>query len=226
MPGPRRSGALDDVGRDVSEEHFAEVIQFPGAKASHEQLREAIRELEQQHAPRPEAAEATVTALPGTSGDAGLLQDAEDALVRSLARSPKSVAEAQEMLQRDYEELGESDRHQIIGRMLELEYLDDARLAAQLRDGRFARKQLSRNAMERELRARGIDAGTIDEVLAPIDGDDEFERALELARDRARRTRSLDYETAYRRIHGYLARRGFGGEVVSRAIREALNEGE
>ena len=110
--------------------------------------------------------------------------------------------------------------------MLELGYLDDARLAAQLRDGRFARKQLSRSAMERELRSRGIENSTIELALANIDGDDEYERALELARDRARRSRSLDYDTAYRRIHGYLARRGFGGETASRAIRAALNGDE
>lgn len=212
------------MGRVLSDEHFAEVIQFPGAKASPEKLREAIRELEQQQVPRPDERGATVTMFPGTSGDTGLLHDAEDALVRALARSPKSVAEAHELLQRDYETIGEGDRHLIVQRMLELEYLDDARLAAQLRDGRFARKQLSRSAMERELRARGIENSTIELALADIHSDDEYERALELARERARRSRSLDYDTAYRRIHGYLARRGFGGELASRAIRAALND--
>ena len=206
----------------MSDEHFAEVIQFPGTKATPDDLRAAIRELEQQRAPSAASDEASITAFPGTTDDAGLLQDAEEALVRA----PKSVVEAHQLLQRDYETLGEGDRHQIIQRMLELGYLDDARLAAQLRDGRFARKQLSRSAMERELRSRGIENSTIELALANIDGDDEYERALELARDRARRSRSLDYDTAYRRIHGYLARRGFGGETASRAIRAALNGDE
>lgn len=210
----------------MSDEHFAEVIQFPGRKATPDDIRVAIRELEQQRAPSVASDEATITAFPGTTDDARLLQDAENALVRALARSPKSVVEAHQLLQRDYETLGEGDRQRIIQRMLELGYLDDARLAAQLRDGRFARKQLSRSAMERELRARGIESSTIELAIANIDGDDEYERALELARDRARRSRSLDYDTAYRRIHGYLARRGFGGEIASRAIRAALHDDE
>ena len=167
---------------------------------------------------------ANVTALPGSSGDADLVHDAQEALVRALARSPKSEHEAHEYLRTNFEDLGESDRHLIVDRMRDLGYLDDERLAAQLRDGRFARKQLSRTAMARELRAKGISSTVIDEALDELDRDDEYERALELARSRVARSRGVDYDTAFRRIHGYLARRGFGGEFATRAIRQALDE--
>lgn len=172
-------------------------------------------------APEPRA---TVTALPGTGGDADELAEASDAIVRWLGRAPRSVRDARHYLRDTFETLGERDIEHIIDRMLELGYLDDALFAEQLRDGRFARKGLGRRAMEMEYRKLGIPDDIAAEALAAHAPDDDYELALELARDRVRRSRGLDRDTAYRRIHAYLARRGFGGETANRALRDALDE--
>lgn len=175
-----------------------------------------------QHAHPPVAEHNPVAALPGASGDAALLDAAQDALVRALARAPKSVDEARRLLERDYEELGERDVEHILDRLLDLGYLDDRQLAEQLCTGTFARKSLGRHAKANELRRRGIANAIVDEVLAEEEPDVEYERALDLARERLRRTKGVDLEPARRRIHGYLARRGYSSEVASRAIRTAL----
>lgn len=167
---------------------------------------------------------AIVTALPGTVGDLGAIEEASDALVRWLGRAPRSVRDARHFLRDGFEELGEVDIERIIDRMLELGYLDDLALAEQLRDGRFRRRNLGRTAMARELRELGIDETDIETALGEFDRDAEYEQALELARSRARRVSVGDRDTAYRRLHAYLARRGYSGELASRAVRAALDE--
>ena len=77
--------------------------------------------------------------------------------------------------------------------------------------------------MERELRKRGLDDVVIDEALGEFDRDAEYDNALEIALARAQRLRGVGYEAAKRRLYGYLARRGFSGEVVGRAVAEALD---
>ena len=165
---------------------------------------------------------ASVVPMPGVSGDAELMSEAQDALVRALARAPKSIHEARQYLGEQFEELGALELDRIIERCIALGYLDDFRLAEQLCEGAFRRKSLGRHAKANELRRRGVPNAIIDDVLADEEPDVEYARALELARERVRRARGLDYETARRRIHGYLARRGYSSEIATRAVRAAL----
>ena len=192
-----------------------------------EQLRASIRSAEQapevDDVEQPKSAPA-LAVFPGVSGDPGLLDAAQDALIRALGRAPKSEKEARDFLDEAFDDLGELETERILERCRTLGYLDDQRLAEQLRDGKFQRKALGRQAMSLELRKRGIASDAIDEVLSELDADDEYEQALELARERLRRSRGLDEQTAYRRIHGYLARRGYNTAMASRAVREALDE--
>lgn len=164
----------------------------------------------------------SIARMPGIADhDEATVEDASDQLVRALARSPKSVSEAESLLVASTELTGQ-EREQIINRMIDLGYLDDLRLAEQLVAGSLSRKGLGRGGMSRELRKRGLEDSVIQEALGEPDRDEEFDRALDLARERASRLRGLDYETAQRRLYGYLARRGFGGDIVGRAVREAL----
>ncbi|KAB1641873.1 regulatory protein RecX [Gulosibacter chungangensis] len=229
---------------------LAEVIAFPGFNTSNAtapgereshlaQLRAKMLETAAENEPNP--APSTKQGTPERSGpqfrpksdnnvarmpgiaehDEADVEEASDLLVRALARSPKSVREAEEFLA-NRTELGPREREPIVNRMIDLGYLDDASLAEQLVSGALSRKGLGRGGMSRELRKRGITDEIIQTVLGDFDGSEEFDRALELARERASRFRGLDYETAQRRLYGYLARRGFGGDIVGRAVKAAL----
>ncbi len=170
----------------------------------------------------PKTPRTNVSRMPGLAEhDEQETRAATDLLVRALGRSAKSVREAEALLT-EQTELGAREREQIINRMVDLGYLDDAALAEQLMSGTLSRKGLGRTGMSRELRKRGIDDSIIQDALGEFDRDEEFDRALELAQDRASRLRGLDYETAQRRLYGYLARRGFSGDIVGRAVKEAL----
>lgn len=100
--------------------------------------------------------------------------------------------------------------------------LDDAALAVSLVYTQHTRRGLGRAAIGQELKRRHIDAEIIDDALAEIADDDELERATELALKRVPQMRSVDDETAIRRLSGFLARKGYGHTVVRSAVDAAM----
>lgn len=155
-----------------------------------------------------------------SADEAELVAAAEAALVRKLRTRSLSVREARGVLV----ERGVDDDaiEGIIDRFVGNGYLDDARLVEQLVHSAVERKGQGRVMIGQTLRARGIPREVIDAALDDLP-DDEFERALAFARQKAGAMRSLDRDTALRRLAGQLARRGYGGAALS-AARQALDE--
>ncbi|ERK59615.1 regulatory protein RecX, partial [Propionibacterium acidifaciens F0233] len=110
------------------------------------------------------------------------------------------------------------DRFEAVG------LVDDARFAALWAESRRRSRGLSGGAIARELRARHVSEEIIAGVLASFDPDGEAATAQELARSRARTMRGLDRRVAYRRLAGFLARRGYGPSVAADAVARALDE--
>lgn len=137
----------------------------------------------------------------------------------ALARRGMSSHEMRDYLaSRDFAEDeidGELDRLERVG------LLDDHLLAETLIDSLRHRKGLGRSGVTAELRRRKLDPIAIEDALASV-SDDEGERALEVAVKRAPQLRSLDAETARRRLSAYLMRKGYSGSVVSAAVSAAL----
>lgn len=137
----------------------------------------------------------------------------------ALARRGMSSREMRDYLaSRDFAEHeidGELDRLERVG------LLDDRLLAETLIDSLRHRKGLGRSGVTAELRRRKLDPIAIEDALASV-GDDEGERALEVAIKRVPQLRSLDAETARRRLSAYLMRKGYSGSVVSNAVSVAL----
>jgi regulatory protein len=153
---------------------------------------------------------------PGVDVDA-----AEQALVKRLRTRQLSAREAKSLLS----ERG-LDADAIEGVIAGFEsrgYLDDARLAEQLVYAATSRKGQGRRAISQTLSGRGIPRDVVDAALDELP-DDEAERALDFARQKARSMGSLDREAAVRRLHGQLARRGFGGSMAMAAVKQALDE--
>ncbi len=101
--------------------------------------------------------------------------------------------------------------------------LDDARFARMWVDSRTAQRPKGAVALRAELRRKGVDRRTIDEVLkerlAPAE---ESTLALTVARAMARRYRALDRQTATRRLAGALERRGFSTHVIIETLAQVL----
>jgi regulatory protein len=93
-------------------------------------------------------------------------------------------------------------------------YLDDRRLASHYVRYAAAHRPSGPHLMRRRLRVAGVDDDIIDEELrAAMPPEREREMALALARGKLRGAK--DRARAARRIHGFLARRGFSERVVS-----------
>jgi len=145
----------------------------------------------------------------------------EQMLVKRLRTRQLSVREARGIAR----EQGLTDDlvDEVVEAFVDRGYLDDARLAEQLVHAAVGRKGHGRTMIAQTLSRRGIAADTVDAALAELP-DDDAERALDFARQKARSMGSLDRDAALRRLHGQLARRGFPGSVAMTAARTALAE--
>ena len=144
----------------------------------------------------------------------------EQTLLRKLHTHDMSVYEVMTWLRS--KDAAEGDAAELVAKFERLNYLNDERLARELVSRLSERKGKSKSVIARELRQRGISSSAVDEALEAIDDDDELSKATELALQRVRQFSKLDDATAERRLVGFLSRRGYSGQTVREACREAL----
>jgi regulatory protein len=148
-------------------------------------------------------------------------ETAENILLKRLRTRQLSVTEARALVSQ--RGLGADEVDSMLEDFLRRGYLDDAGLAEQLIHVGVDRKGQGRQVIAQTLAKRGIPRDVADAALATLP-DDDFERALEYARSKARSLASVDRETAVRRLAGQLARRGYRGSVALTAAQTALDE--
>lgn len=92
-----------------------------------------------------------------------------------------------------------------------------------IRDRKYAetwivRRQKSnprgKTLLKNELIDKGIDRETAEQVVSNVETEDEMRVALQIAKKRAKQYERLPIHVAKRRLHGFLARRGFASETV------------
>ncbi len=110
---------------------------------------------------------------------------------------------------------------QVLSRLRQLKLVDDEAFAAWWIESRGRQAPRSRRALSVELRQKGLADELIRESLGEVD---EAEQALRLAQARAPRLAGLDRRDFERRLGGVLARRGFGGDAIRQALRQAWED--
>ena len=148
--------------------------------------------------------------------------DVETALLRALTRRDMSEREVRAWL--SARDVAENDAEEWIERMQRLGYVDDLRMATHLVDKLVARGGKGRGVIVQKLTERGIDRGTASEAVSHLDDDSQQQQATELAVARASRMGTLTDEAARRRLHGFLARRGYSSTVIREAVHHALRK--
>src|SRR5262245_54078799 len=103
-------------------------------------------------------------------------------------------------------------------RLAEGQFLDDSAFAQAWVEDRERFKPRSRQALQYELRQKGVEAEAIEEALEGIDEDDLAWRALESKLRQWRQLPELDF---MKKAMGFLSRRGFGYEVAQEAAERA-----
>lgn len=134
---------------------------------------------------------------------------------RYLGHRARSVWEVRERLSRyGY---GEQTIAEVVERLRELEYLDDARFARQFA-GERSGKYGPRRVVE-DLRRSGVDERTareaVEEEFSDVSEPDEARAAAERRYNGEERSDALA-----RRVHGFLARRGYSPGVCTEVARE------
>ena len=88
----------------------------------------------------------------------------------------------------------------------------------------IARRQKSnprgKTLLKNELVEKGVDRKIAEQVVAKVETEDETKVALQIAQKRAKQYKRLPVHVAKRRLHGFLARRGFGSEVVRHVLKQ------
>lgn len=110
-----------------------------------------------------------------------------------------------------------------IVKLNEWRYLDDADFARRWVESRAQGKPRGQRLLQQELRQKGIDVETSRQVIAEADLD-EVSAATELARKRLSTMTGEDPVAVKRKIGAYLARRGYGFDVVRKALELATGE--
>jgi regulatory protein len=159
------------------------------------------------------------------------MKSAEQKKAEAKGLALKALAD-RDLTRAELTELMVQKRHapQIVeAALLELEELgvvDDRRVAMLFVQRRVEDEAPTRAVLETELMERGVEAGLVQAVLdEAVSGRDEGKEALEIARDRVRRSRpDLKPEVIRRRVYAFLARRGYDDETCRQAVETAAEE--
>ncbi len=152
---------------------------------------------------------------PSTDADA-----CREAALRLLERSRRTRADlARRLADRGF---AAATVDEVLERLEHVGLVDDAEYARAFLAGRWGRRPSGWKRLQQELRARGVDEADVREARARIEereGEvDEVAAARKLVARAARRYERLEPRVRAQRLYALLARRGFDGDVIRRAL--------
>jgi regulatory protein len=219
-------GASAAIGPDAPDLSPKRLHNFPTGELERltpSQLQQRMDEITKREEPEAEAETPgeRSAVLPESTGERSAR--AHNVSMYALTRKGLSSAEMTDLLRSRDLEAGDVAFE--VTRLEQVGLLNDRELAETLVMQLRERKGLGRSAITSELRRRKLDPSAIEEALDDVyeaDGDDELTRAKAIAIKRAPQLRSLDAETARRRLGAFLMRKGYSGSVVASAVASAL----
>jgi regulatory protein len=146
-------------------------------------------------------------------------QRARNILLYQLSRSAKSTKQLREILAK--REIDPAIAESVLERFTEVGLIDDKAFAETLVSSRRKFKGSSKSVIKRELSDKGIEPHIIEQVTSEISPESEIELACDLAARRIRQMTQLERDIRFRRLSGYLLRKGFSSSIVSIAVRHA-----
>ena len=103
------------------------------------------------------------------------------------------------------------------------QYIDDEAYASSLVENRTKSKKLGKTRIKQELYRKGIDKDIIQKTISEISSEDELQSAFELAEKKLQTTyRNDDDRAKYQKLGGFLQRKGFDYEVISKVLSQLL----
>ncbi len=145
--------------------------------------------------------------------------DVEVAYLRALkflSYKPRSAAEVAERL-RKYE-YSEQIIEQVHNRLVEKEYVNDHQFADMWVENRNAFRPRSHRVLQWELRNKKISEETISSILDETDPEEKL--AMAAASKYLPKVTNCERDQFYRRLAGYLGRRGFSYSIIAPILAE------
>lgn len=144
------------------------------------------------------------------------LQKTHDKLLRFATLRPRSAKEINQWFRKH--KVHESLHDELLEKLKKLDLVDDKKFAQWWIEQRIQFKNKSKRELQYELRAKGIDRYIIEDVLAENDIDDE-KNAKKLLQKNKYKWEKLSDGEARRKKSEYLARKGFGWDVIKKVTR-------
>jgi len=102
-------------------------------------------------------------------------------------------------------------------------YINDKEFAIAFINDKINLNKLGSYRIRQELLNKGVSREIISKVLI-IKPDEQYEMALELGKKRLNYYRNDDKNSIYRKLSGYLQRKGYSFDIVSKVMRELLGD--
>lgn len=147
-----------------------------------------------------------------------------DTALAFLAPRARSVREVERHL--DEKQFGEFEVQQVIDRLLELDYLNDAAYAAAFIQSRLNTKPMSRKKLKEQLLAHELAREVVEEALLVITDEQEEAHALLVAQKHAAQLAGVEEAQRAPRLLKRMLGRGFSYEVSRAAIRQVYVEAD
>ncbi len=156
-----------------------------------------------------------------------------------LALRPRSEAELRDALRRRYPDATPETLTRVLDRLKDLNYLNDTTFAKFWVENRLAFSPRGRNLLKQELLQKRVSREIIDTVItehlealqeeADQNGENDGQpveeaQALEQARKKAKSYAAEAWPDFYRKLGGFLQRRGYGFDITGKVTRQVWAE--
>ncbi|MCG9127985.1 RecX family transcriptional regulator [Candidatus Poribacteria bacterium] len=111
---------------------------------------------------------------------------------------------------------------QIVIELIQSGHIKDREFAVKWINRRQKSNPRGNSLLKQELLEKGVDRDTVDQVFSKLDERDDTDLVLQIAEKRSKAYRNLPVQTARRRLHAYLARRGFDSDIILEVMEQVL----
>lgn len=146
-------------------------------------------------------------------------ENAYQQVLRLLSYRPRSEAEVRKKLEQ--RGVAEAMILEVLERLRHSGLIDDDRFAREWADNRSEFRPRSRRALTIEMRQHGLDNQSISQAIADLD---DNSLAYQAALKHSRRLNGLEWQSFRQKLTGFLARRGFGYDVIAPVVNRIWDE--
>jgi len=149
------------------------------------------------------------------------VRKARESALRLIAYRDRTISEIRKRLAgSDFEE---DVVDEVLKQLIHAELVNDEKFSRDWVKNRSAAKPMGRTRLAWELRSKGVELPCVERALEGLDEEAEYRLALETATKKISKA-DLSDPKLKNRLSSFLARRGFGWEVIARVVGEVLTE--